>query len=93
MRVGVVHHHVQRVATGALVEALVALTRRTEHHVLVPQLELGVCDAAVLAVMDRIALEAERPPEEVDRGVRVVVLEDRIDALHAAKVPCAAHAL
>jgi hypothetical protein len=87
MGVRVVHRNVEGVATGAPVEALVALARRTEHHELVSEPDLGVRHAAVLAVVHGVTLESERPLQEVDRGLRVVVLQGRIDALDPAKVP------
>jgi hypothetical protein len=49
--------------------------RRHDHAVTEP--ELDVLELAVFALVQRVALEAERVAQEVDRGAQVAVRDDR----------------
>ena len=91
-RVDLVDHDVDDRPAQPLVVDRVAGAGRADHHDLIAEAQLAVDDRAFLALVDRVALEAEGALEEVDRRVRVAVLEDRIDALHApqATAPAAA---
>jgi DNA-binding MarR family transcriptional regulator len=53
--------------------------RRAEHDPAAVPTQLRVLDGALLTLVDRLPLEPERPLEEVDRSVGVVVVERRND--------------
>jgi len=79
----VLHDDVHRAAAGrGRMLGPLGLAGRAEHDHVAVEAELGVRHGAVVALVDGLALEAERALEKVDRPVGVAVAEDWEEDAH-----------